>query len=314
MARTRKPASNADSSDLLLALALADYEQTIETRQASFSGVRVVRLRAKGGDDVIPEGSVVAYFPKKGSPVLDELAEAAQAGDMVVLRKIHERQTRAAERRIEGADPDKAKSISAVPRFAELRYGGKTISKAVYLPAPSTVEARIFAYNGGKLTPGQFRVAQYAENGRGAELDTVLVVRAPQLSALEKKILAAIPADQSEMNISTDMAFIGKIVRALVEGGKKIVRAVTKITTKTTAVNPQLITVGCPCPSGAFMVVATVNYTLKDVGKTPRTPLPLAIDSWEIKAGMTASELKNMRRDLLWKSLYDPHHPIDREE
>lgn len=296
----KKTASSA-SHEALLTNALAEYEQTIESRPASFSKVRLITLQGEGGVDVIPEGSVVAYFAKKGSPLLESLAQAAEAGDLAALRKIHDRQKKTIERRIENNEPTKPiQPMATVPRFAELRYGGKTISRGVFLSTPSAVDVRVFAYNGGKLSPGQFRMVEYADRGRGVELDVLLIKRAPQLSALEKKILAQAPAEQAEMNISAELAFVGKILRAVVEGGRRVVRALVDVVTKTARVNPRIVTVGCPCPGGP--VLAVVTATRGPGGPVPKTPQE--ISSMRITESTTAADLLNMRREMLRLQLY----------
>jgi hypothetical protein len=307
----RRPASpkapGPAESDLTFASVIAEYEDTIEGRTPLPSGVRVVSLSAEGESLSVPEGSGVAYFTRKGNHNLRSIEEAVRAGDLAAVEKIHARLAKSIERRIETSQDREPRQLASISRFAELRYGSKTIARAVYLETPGSVEARVFAYNGGKLLPKRFRLVQYAAGRAGAELEALVVLRPPVLSPLEKKILAQVPAEQSEANISVELAFIGKIVRAVVNGGKKLVQAVAKITRKT--IRTQLMTVSCPaCPSDVILAVNTVSY-FKVGGKTPTDKLPEEAARrsapLQIAESSTAADLLQIRKSLLFEKLYD---------
>ena len=314
--KAKRPTAPAQSStqpdaDLTIAQAIADYEQTIESRSPSFVAPEVLSLDAKGPSSSIPEGSVVVYVVSKGNANLARLAEAVKKGDLAGVDKVHDRVAASIRRRIEGGKMGEPKEIDAVPSYSELRYGAKTIGRAIFLPTPSSVEARVFAYNGGKLNPKKFQLVQFAKPGREVELETLVVIRPPVLTALEKKILAQVPAAESEANISTELAFIGKIVRAVVDAGKNAIRNITKAATKltkiVTRVNPILVTVGCPCPSGAMMMVATVSY-VKVGGKAPGVEtldLPEGSDlALELQKSATAADLLRIRKALVIEQVY----------
>jgi len=290
--------TTADSPDLVLAETLEAYERVLESRTPSVSPVRVLNLRAEDDFDAVAAGSVVAYFARKGSAVLAALAAAVEQGDLAAIEKIHERQEKAALGRKER--DSKPRSLDAVPRYAELRYGGKTISRAVYLTTPAAVEARTYAYNGGKLDSKQFKAVQYARGGKGVELEVLVVKRAPKLSRLEKEILAKAPAAESEANISADMAFLGKIVRAIVEGGKRLVKAVTKLG-RTGGPG------GCPRNFKAVMTMQTIlpRVMLVTEGACKKMADWHGDSSSPISKNASASDLLTLRRAELIKNLTD---------
>ncbi|MCB1020570.1 MAG: hypothetical protein H6509_07460 [Bryobacterales bacterium] len=315
--KSRRPAAQSQDraqadAGLVLTEAIADYEAAIESRAPSFSAPTVLTLDAKGPSAAIPEGSVVVFVARKGGANLAQIASAVEKGDLAAVEKVHDRLAAAIRRRIEG-DKTEPREIDAVPSYSELRYGSKTIARAIFLETPSSVDARVFAYNGGKLTPGKFQLVQYAKSGRGTELETLVVIRPPTLSALEKTILAQVPAAGSEANISVDMAFIGKIVRAVVNAGKNVVQrlaaAATKLTRLVITVDPQLVTVGCTpgCPTGAALMVATVSY-VKVGGKAPSDGLPEGFGetnyTLELQKSATAADLLRIRKAMVVEQLY----------
>ncbi len=215
----------AQTPDALVLDVLASYEAELGEREVTYGKVVVLSLGGRiRGEEPVPQGSVVAYVARRGNPVLRTLVAAARKGDVRTIAKIHTDAGRRIAQRVTAPSP-RPRPLAAVPVLAELRYRSKTIARAVMPDGPSGVAIRIFPYNGGKLYDADFRLAQFKRGASAGDLEAVLLKRGPQLSALERRVLAQVSGDATENNISAELAFVGAIVNAIVNAGKAVYAA-----------------------------------------------------------------------------------------
>jgi hypothetical protein len=116
------------------------------------------------------------------------------------------------------------RSLSHVPSFAELRYGSKTLATGLFVNPTVDISSVTLPYTGGRLRMQDFRLVEYYADDLGP-IEGVVVVRPPQLSALEKDILGKLSAAQGEVNLGSTVMFPAAIAEALataliVEGAK----------------------------------------------------------------------------------------------
>ena len=219
--------TKAQLNELALATTrgLQEYQSIIESRVPQFSGVTVVSAKSSHEYETIPEGAVVGFFANEGNKTLAALRDAAQKGD---VKKVDSLVLRIATASVEsGGEIDtKPRGISGVPAYAELRYRTKTISIGVFADKPSSVEMRLYPYNGGKLYDSDFQVVNFKARETVKSLECLLIKRDPLLSDLEIKILREVPRESSETHIGVEAAFAGKILRAVTKATKKIGDAV----------------------------------------------------------------------------------------
>jgi len=215
----------AQAPDAVVLEVLASYEAELAQRGVTYGRIAVLSLRGRiREEDPVPPGSVIAYVARRGNPVLRTLVAAARRGDMRAIGRIHTDAGRRIAQRLT-ARSSKPRSLEAIPVFGEIRYRSKTIARAVIPDGPSGVAIRMFPYNGGKLYDADFRLAQFKRDAGADDLEAVLLKRGPQLSPLERRVLARVSGDATENNISAELAFVGAIVNAIVNAGKAVYAA-----------------------------------------------------------------------------------------
>lgn len=287
----------AQADDTFMLDVLASYEAELAEREVTYARVVVLSLRGRPrGGEPVPEGSVVAYVARRGNPVLRKLVAAARKGDMPTIAKIHTDVGRSIAKRLTAPSP-KPKALEAVPVLGELRYRSKTIARAVFPSGPSSVDIRVFPYNGGKLYDADFRLAQFKRGAGAGDLEVVLLKRPPVLSALEARILTRVSGDATENNISAELAFVGAIVQAVVNAGKAVYAA-TKA-----AVNWALDhKVGLLFAAQAVAWVVSVFPKFDAIAREPR----ITGAARRVRPGASAHELLNARRQALLGELRKP--------
>jgi len=272
--------------------ALAEYQATIEARVPLFSGAKVIRAKASQKYTTIPEGAVVGFFANEGNKTLAALAQAAAKGD---VKKVDALVMKIAEYDVENAGriDDKPRGVSGVPVYGELRYRTKTISQGLFADKPSSVEMRLFPYNGGKLYEADFKLLNFKARDTAKSLECLLIQRDPVLTALEQSILAKVPREQTEANIAADAAFTGAIVKAITKGAKKIINAVVDGAKKAVDWARNLDTKQVVAFTTHFVTVMPSDCGL----------LPGGMGAVNIQAGSSAADLLNARRHALTSDL-----------
>ena len=267
-------------------VAVQEYEDVLATRAPEFSSVMVVSLPADAAFAGIPEGCAVAYFAKDGNKQLAQLAAALEAKDSKSADKLVSRIERSLIAAMDVSDQP-GRAISSLPVLGELRYRTKTISRAVFIGKVAPIEVRFFPYNGGKLYSSDFKLVQFKNSPRSKSLQALLVTRQPRLSKLERDILAQVSRAGTEANIGQELAFMGKITKAVTKVLGKITKKITeafKVTVEKTKTVTNLTTL-------------TTELITVMPGECPLLPMPLRAAG--AKKGASAAELLAVRRRAL---------------
>jgi hypothetical protein len=86
----------------------------------------------------------------------------------------------------------------AEPVWADVRYGGKTLANALWVPPDLDAAVVVFPYSGGRLAADGFSLIEHVVAGADAGLDAILLVHAPELTAAERSILRRVSEEESE--------------------------------------------------------------------------------------------------------------------
>lgn len=145
-------------------------------------------------------GTVTLILARANAPVLAEIEDAvrspATGADVGIAKRLLEGIARKSGPG--WAWTSKAASMLAEPVWADVRYGGKTLANALWVPPDLEAAVVVFPYTGGRLAPDAFTLVEHLAAGSDAELDAILLVHSPELTAAERGILRRMPEDESE--------------------------------------------------------------------------------------------------------------------
>jgi hypothetical protein len=156
-------------------------------------------------EGLIPPGSVLLLFAPLGSEALKELEAAFIADDADSLRAYQSRIPQLLTERSVLAIPDAVGKLIKSPAYFDFRYGSKPLAVGAGLVDDLEVGSLLFITNGGALRSEDFAIIEYhnAAQPTSSTYDYLVVQREGQLTELERTVLAAVPADELEFNIST---------------------------------------------------------------------------------------------------------------
>ena len=81
----------------------------------------------------------------------------------------------------------------------------------------------LILYNGAELDVGAFRLVEYAVPDSAQRIDALILIRRPQLTELEHAILAQVPGEVSEINLSDSLsAYTGAITKVVARSAELV--------------------------------------------------------------------------------------------
>ena len=191
-------------------MAFYEYQNEIGNRNVYTMTPEVIQFETSEPIKMhnFPGGGIWVVLAEPGSKTLSQLREAASVKSYEKLASLIERGRKSLLKQTQEKVFD---SIHDVPVMAELTYGTKTVAQGLFV-LPETDGLFVFIpYNGGELSPNRFKLSQYFSIGSEARLDSLILIRRPTLTELEKSILQKVPSDVSEANIglATNPGFAG---------------------------------------------------------------------------------------------------------
>ena len=145
-------------------------------------------------------GTVTVFIARKGTRALDEVrAAVAQGGESV--QKLQQSLKKQFQGRREISVEEYVKRLPREPVFADIRYGGATLNSGVFLPKGLNLVAIAFPYNGGRLAPEGFALAEHYKDDSDTALEGLVVRTDPPLTEPEKAALRLVPSSQLSRNV-----------------------------------------------------------------------------------------------------------------
>jgi hypothetical protein len=180
------------------------------TRRPAMSGRPRVVIHpdevAEPVDGLTPgEGTVTLYWAPRSSSLLPQLEGAMATGDFSAVAETYGDVARRHAERSVGDARSVVRSLLSAPSFFDLRYGGRTLAMNLWLDDSAELGSMTFAFAGGAVHAHRFEVVEYPRDekpeARSCPWDTLVVVRRPRLSDLERRLVEAIPESRAEMQI-----------------------------------------------------------------------------------------------------------------
>jgi hypothetical protein len=155
----------------------------------------------------------------EGEEHLHRIEEAVRAEELDALDEAHAGIMRQFGRSLLEPRHD-VRRLDAVPVFTSFRYGQKTLRRGMFSTSGLLVARSLALYDGAKLDPSQFQVVHHRARDAELRVQTLVVVRVPRLTDLERKMIEQIRADVAEVNLGEEVgmftgAIIGEAAREL---------------------------------------------------------------------------------------------------
>jgi hypothetical protein len=144
--------------------------------------------------DLVPEGTM-GFVVSKDARALRNIGDAIDAGDLPAAMKLT-RKSQAQYKRLLLTNKRVVAALEDVPIFGELRYAGMPLIQGIFIPGRVPLAVSRILYSGGQFDPSLFEFVEKVrpDAGAGDALSGLVLVREPDLSALERRVLARVPA------------------------------------------------------------------------------------------------------------------------
>lgn len=148
--------------------------------------------------ELVPEGTVGVIVAKDAGQLAD-IENAIDASDFQSVLQQTAKSQAQFQRLLLGKRRVVA-SFDVVPVFGELRYAGMPLIQGIFLPGRVPLAVSKVLYSGAQFDPGLFEFVQKArpDAGAGDALSALVLVREPDLTALERRVLARVPSDSPD--------------------------------------------------------------------------------------------------------------------
>lgn len=153
---------------------------------------------------LIPPGSVLLMFAPCGSEALRGIEAAFIADDADSLRVYQSQLPELLRQRSVLTMTDAVGKVIASPSYFDFRYGSKPLAVGATLVDDLDLGSLLFITNGGALRSEDFAIIEYHRAAQPSSpiYDYLVVHREGRLTELERTVLAAVPPNELEFNIS----------------------------------------------------------------------------------------------------------------
>lgn len=145
-------------------------------------------------------GTITVLMARHGNKLFADIAGAVKAGSgregelaKQVYRQYKDRKTVPLDEAVKVAREQ--------PSFADLRYGGGTLVQNLFVPEGLDVVLVVLPYNGGRLAPEGFSLAEHPRSDKEPALDVLVLRHVPDLSKAEAAAIDRVPPEQLAINV-----------------------------------------------------------------------------------------------------------------
>lgn len=155
----------------------------------------------------LPGGSICVVSGAAESPLLREVHAAARGGDASTVAKIlraHEDQLR--KRTVDAREVSEklrptGEALTSIPAITEVSYRGKPIAEGMVVHPELQAMRVLVPYAGGRLEHDGFVASTYVHGKQAPNVHTVVIVREPELTPIEQKVLDRLPQEINQVVI-----------------------------------------------------------------------------------------------------------------
>jgi hypothetical protein len=153
----------------------------------------------------LPGGSICVVSGAAESPFVREAHAAARGGDASAVAKVlraHEDQIRkrAVDAREVGSE-SAGEALTSIPAITEVTYRGRPVAEGMIVHPELQAMRVLVPYAGGHLEHDAFVASTYVHGKHDPNVHTVVIVREPELTPIERKVLDKLPQEIDQVVI-----------------------------------------------------------------------------------------------------------------
>lgn len=146
-------------------------------------------------------GSIGMVVAPKGSAILDRFRKILTSGGKGDIELANELKNDAAAKQPVPYD-EAVQLLLETPVFASLKYKGKILSSAIFVPDGFKAYTAGIPYNGGSLDPAGFELVEHLKTGSETEeLAAIILRRPPKLTDAEQFAVNSLKNDELNVGI-----------------------------------------------------------------------------------------------------------------
>ncbi len=188
--------------------ALVALPVELASRRRHDKAVEVHYVKSSHDAPGLPGGSICVVSGAAEAPFVEEVRAAGRSGDAVAVAKIlgaHEEQLRKRALDVsEAAAQEKCsagEALTSIPAITEVRYRGKPVAEGMIVHPDLQAMRVLVPYAGGRLESDGFVASTYVHGQRDPNVHTVVIVREPELTPIEQKVLDRLPQEVNQIVI-----------------------------------------------------------------------------------------------------------------
>jgi hypothetical protein len=170
-----------------------------ESRSVKTTKIDVIDVPPYKGSSV-GLGMMIAIIANKETKILTRLRSLLQGGEQGA-KDANEILSKTTTKKAPATSQEYVEMLIRQPVYADIRYGGETLNKGLFLPPGVDVITSVFPYNGGRLAPEGFSLVERFRDESKAGLEALIMRSAPNLTESEKTALLSVPSDQLVNNV-----------------------------------------------------------------------------------------------------------------
>jgi hypothetical protein len=156
----------------------------------------------------LPGGSICVVSGAAKAPFVREVSAAGHSGDAAAVAKIlreHEEHLRKQAVEVREVRPEKqlptGEALASIPAITEVRYRGKPVAEGMIVHPELQAMRVLVPYAGGRLEHDSFVASTYVHGKRAPDVHTIVIVREPELTPIERKVLERLPQEVNQVVI-----------------------------------------------------------------------------------------------------------------
>jgi hypothetical protein len=193
-AQTTPQMNNAEESVLPT---IGELQLEITARRIIHRTPSVFYINSRSAVSRLPGGSGWLVLGTRSA--IQSFREAAQRSNVEVLAQLASKHSVEFEEAVQRRSP--YPSRAEVPVISRLTYGTKELVDNWILPEGCTAVIAVIPYTGGKIKNSEFQFTQFVRYQQLAQLDALVILRAPTLTKLERGVLKKVPSKLSDTHI-----------------------------------------------------------------------------------------------------------------
>lgn len=187
-----------------------DYE--LANRARVTGSVEVHEVSGESDSAAFPSGSIALVVGVRTSKTFSDIraaAERSNAGEVARLLDALQAPRKTRRAKGPGTVNETIRRLRKIPVVTEVTYRGKVLTRGLAPTPPVDAVTTTLVFAGGRIDEGGLEASHaYTPGGRSAaeEIDTLFLVRQPELSDIERALLGRLP--DADINASVAPPYI----------------------------------------------------------------------------------------------------------